>query len=124
MEPIVTPPEIAAAAAAGNQLSEGARRRRFGQSSCEFPPFPRDPAYNRVGIRHRWASAAEAAAYFKSRPMFKSWDHAVLDAFLQGAISVDPLTGACALKCDPQAEAKLYEGTLVRALGFAAYRGR
>lgn len=60
--------------------------------------------------RNHWENSKEAKTYFKSKPLFQSWDPEVLDLYLQyGTVASD---GGIALACHPRQEAALFMGSM------------
>ncbi len=85
-EPIIIPPPVIA-------LAEGNRRLR-------------DLALKR---RNVFDSVGAARANFAPKPPFDRFDPAVLDAYLEGGLSIQP-DGTVALSCPGDEEASVYEG--------------
>ncbi|MCX5851974.1 MAG: alpha/beta hydrolase [Deltaproteobacteria bacterium] len=59
--------------------------------------------------KNYWEDRQEAAAYLKSRPLFKNWDDEMLDLYLRYGMSTGD-TGGLQLVCSPQREASLFMG--------------
>lgn len=59
--------------------------------------------------RNRWENREEAAAYLRSRPLFKKWDDEMLDLYIRYGMT-EGETGGLTLACSPQREASLFMG--------------
>jgi pimeloyl-ACP methyl ester carboxylesterase len=89
VDPVILPPMVVRAALGaegrGNQLAEGARRRR-----------------------HVFPSREEARATWQSRKFLAAWDPRALELYLQEGLRARA-DGQVELKCDPEIEATIFE---------------